>query len=147
VKLAQIFDGRVHAEATEEQAAMIGVGGKPMFDIRDVSSVADISIGWIANADGSFSAPPAPAAIVPSSVTSAQAKIQLLRTPGSATGKTLLDDVTAAVQAKGGEINIWFTDARTWDRNNPYVAQLGSSLKLNAATIDGLFTAAAQISA
>lgn len=82
---------------------------------------------------------------VPASVTSAQAKIQCLRTPGSASGKTLLDDITAAVQAVGGEAQIWFTEARVWERSNPYVASLSSSLRLTSAQVDQLFIAASQI--
>jgi hypothetical protein len=107
------------------------------------------AIGW-ALKKGVLTAPPAPPEpplSAPSTVSSAQAKIQLLRTPGSADGKTLLDDVRAAVEAAGGEVEIWFTDARSWDRANPYVAQLGKSLKLKAADIDALFSAAAQIAA
>ncbi|MCJ2084584.1 hypothetical protein MKK88_01055 [Methylobacterium sp. E-005] len=84
---------------------------------------------------------------VPVSVSSAQAKIQCQRTPGSASGKTLLDDITAAVQAAGGEAQIWFTEARAWERTNPYVASLSSGLKLTSAQVDQLFIAAAQIAA
>lgn len=93
-----------------------------------------------------FSAPPAPQPTIPTSVSRAQAKIQLHRTPGSEDGKTLLDDVTASVQAAGGEVAIWFTEAITWERGNPYVAQLGSALKLTGDQIDELFVAAAKIS-
>lgn len=86
-------------------------------------------------------------AMVPESVSSAQAKIQCLRTPGAETGKTLLDDITAAVQGAGGEAEIWFTEARTWERDNPYVANLSTGLKLKPADVDQLFIAAAQIAA
>jgi hypothetical protein len=131
------------------------VPGTDVFRPEIAANMADVTaldprpdIGWT-TADGgkTFSAPePAPAS-VPSSVSSAQAKIQLLRTPGSADGKTLLDDVAGAVQKAGGEVAIWFSDARTWERANPYVAQLGKSLKLKAADIDALFSAASQIAA
>lgn len=84
---------------------------------------------------------------VPASVSSAQAKIQLLRTLGAEDKKTLLDDVTQAVQTAGGEAAIWFAEARTWERANPYVASLAQSLKLPAAQVDALFVAAAQIQA
>ncbi|AYO83567.1 hypothetical protein [Methylobacterium brachiatum] len=86
---------------------------------------------------------------VPASVTSAQAKIQCLRTPGSAKDKTLLDDITTAVQATGGEAQIWFTEARTWDRTNPYVASLSGpqGLKLTVDQVDQLFIQAAKIAA
>jgi hypothetical protein len=85
--------------------------------------------------------------VVPASVSSAQAKIQCLRTPGSATDKTLLDDITDAVEATGGEVKIWFTEARTWERSNPYVASLSSALKLKPADVDDLFIKASQIAA
>lgn len=84
---------------------------------------------------------------VPMSVTSSQAKIQLFRTPGKEDGKTLLDDVTAAVTAASGEVAIWYTEARTWDRNNPYVATLSKGLGLSSSEVDDLFIAAAKIAA
>ena len=107
--------------------------GKDIFAAFDAADLTDITgrdpkpeQGWTTTDGGkTFAAPPpAPDATTPVSVTSAQAKIQLLRTPGSADGKTLLDDVTAAVQKAGGEVAIWFTDARTWERNNHDVAQI-----------------------
>lgn len=85
--------------------------------------------------------------LVPVSVSSAQAKIQCLRTPGATSGKTLLDDITAKAQAAAGETQIWFTEARTWERANPYVASLSSALKLTKAQVDALFVSAAKISA
>jgi hypothetical protein len=56
MQLALIHNGVVYAEASEADAAL-GV-----FDIRDVSKVPGIAIGWLANADGTFTAPPAPPA-------------------------------------------------------------------------------------
>lgn len=114
------------------------------------SAPDDVDRGWTTSDGGeTFSAPVAPSPIAPTvvSVSSAQAKIQCLRTDGSATGKTLLDDITAAVQAAGGEVAIWFTDARTWERSSPYVASLSDGLKLTSAQVDRLFAAAAKISA
>lgn len=103
-----------------------------------------IAEGWSYDAAaGTFSAPPRlepPPVTVPASVSSAQAKIQLRRAG-------LREKVDAAVQAAGGEVSDWFTDARAWDRQNPYVLQLGAGLKLKPADIDALFIAAAQISA
>lgn len=104
------------------------------------SETADI--GWSVDKKGQ-PVPPAPPSMPntpPASVTSAQAKIQLRRAG-------LRDKVDAAVQAAGGEVLDWFTDARTWERNNPYVAQIGTSLNLKAADIDALFVAASQIAA
>jgi hypothetical protein len=117
---------------------------------RCVEAPDDVQPNWLTSDGGkTFQAPtaPEPENVVPASVTSAQAKIQLLRSPGSTTGKSLLDDVKSAVDAASGEVEIWFTDARTWERSNPYVAQLGKSLKLKASDIDALFVAAAQIAA
>lgn len=118
-------------------------------DVRDVSHVEGFAPGWTANDDGSFSAPvaftPSPVPLEP--ITRAQALIQLSRTPSKTKGKTLLDDVTAAVTEAGGELAIWFANAATWQRTNPYVGQIGDAVGLTSAKIDSLFTAAAQIEA
>lgn len=120
----------------------------PHLTVVDVTDVPDIAQGWVAHADGTYSAPtyftpaPAPGA---TTLTPAQARIQLFRTPGSAPGKTLLDDVTAAVTAAGGQIAIWFAEALSWDRHSPYVAAIGKTLKLSAEQIDSLFASAAKI--
>lgn len=108
----------------------------------------DVQQGWNYKSK-KFSAPaaPEPEPTPTPTVSSAQAKIQLLRTPGSASGKTLLDDVTAAVQAAGGEVQIWFTEARTWEPTNPYVASLSKQLKLTSDQVNTLFVEAAQIAA
>lgn len=99
----------------------------------------NVSEGW--SWDGqSFSAPTPIAASVPQSVTSAQAKIQLRRAG-------LRDKVDAAVQAAGGEVLDWFTDARVWERDNPHVADIGTTLKLKNSDIDDLFVEAAKIAA
>lgn len=82
---------------------------------------------------------------VPTSVSSAQAKIQLLRSPPLKGGKTLLDDVTAAAQEAGGEVYIWFTDARDWERANANVNALGKSLGLTDAQIDEMYIEAKKI--
>ncbi|KIU36509.1 hypothetical protein SR39_06085 [Methylobacterium radiotolerans] len=97
--------------------------------------------------DGYDDAVTAQARTVPFSVTKAQAKIQLRRTPGSADGKTLRDDVVAAVKEAGGEVEIWFDDAQTWERSNPYVGSLSSGLKLSSEQVDELFIEAAKIAA
>lgn len=52
--------GVVHAEATATDAALIGSGGRPVFDIRDVSGVEGLAAGWTVDAGGAYSAPPAP---------------------------------------------------------------------------------------
>lgn len=113
----------------------------PEFAKTLVPFVAGAQIGYEQQKDGSFAAPPdeAPPVSVPASISSAQAKIQLRRAG-------LRDKVDAAVQAAGGEVLDWFTDARTWERTSPYVLALGTSLKLKPADLDKLFKAAAQIS-
>lgn len=103
----------------------------------------EVGLGWVTTDNGNtFSAPaaePAPEPSVPTSVTSAQAKIQLRRAG-------LRDKVDAAIQAADGEVQDWFTDARVWERNNPHVVDIGTGLGLKPADIDALFEAAAQIS-
>ena len=135
MQLALIHDGIVRSEATEADQAL-GV-----FDIRDVSKIKDIAPGWFAKADGSYEAPPAVGApaLIPD-VSSAQAKIALSRAG-------FLKPVKASVEAIGGEVEIWFTDARTWQRNNPHVVEIGAGLNLSAEEIDELFRTAAMIDA
>lgn len=84
-------------------------------------------------------APPAPP--VPD-VSRAQARLQLHRAG-------LLKGVEAAIAAAGGEVAIWYADAATWRRANPYIAQIGAALTppLTAGDIDDLFRAAALIDA
>lgn len=76
---------------------------------------------------------------VPQSVTRAQAKIALLRSGH-------LDMVKTAVEANP-EAEIWFEDAQTWERQNPYVIDLGEKLLGGSDVIDALFIAAGQIQA
>lgn len=73
-------------------------------------------------------------------VSSAQAKIMLSRAGYFGAAKS-------AVEAMGGEVEIWFSDARVWQRGNAYVAQIGEGLGLSGAEIDELFRQAAGISA
>jgi hypothetical protein len=82
---------------------------------------------------------------VPPSVTKAQACVALYLTPSPAnTGKTLLDDVTAAVAAAGGAIPIWWANAQVINRNSAFVSTLSAVLNLSSAQLDTLFTLAAQ---
>lgn len=73
-------------------------------------------------------------------VSSAQAKIQLSRAK-------FLPAVKETVAALGGEVEIWFTDARAWQRNNPHVNEIGAGLNLTPSEIDDLFREAAKIDA
>jgi len=78
------------------------------------------------------------AVIVPASVSRAQAKLALSRAG-------LLEMVKTAVETDPNpEVKIWFDEAVTWQRTNPHVVALGEGL-FDAATVDGLFIAAAQI--
>lgn len=106
-----------------------------------VACGADVQEGW--SRVGSKFAPPAPAsAPVPAKISSAQAKIMLSRAG-------LLAAVKALVAQIGGEVEIWFTDAREWERQNPYVLEFAKPdrLNLSEAQLDELFRGAAQIAA
>ncbi|MGE8128996.1 hypothetical protein ACQKQD_18645 [Methylobacterium sp. NPDC080182] len=141
---------RIDATQYGNEAALHALGAISLFEVRDPKTNAlvsydvapDVDLKGYDAAAAEASKPP-----VPASVSKAQAKIQLLRTPGSALGKTLLDDVTAAVQAASGEVAIWFADAQAWERSNPYVASLSKTLKLTSAQVDELFVEAAKIAA
>lgn len=116
-------------------------------DISDVTALTpQPSTGWTFDGKG-FEPPAVERPPFVGSVFRVQAKIALSRKPGVKGGKTLLDDVTAAVNAQGGEVAIWFADATTWLRDNPYVASLGEALGLTVEQIDDLFAEAAKISA
>jgi len=82
----------------------------------------------------------APAPLPVPDVSSAQAKIQLSRAK-------FLSAVKDTVAEIGGEVEIWFTDARTWQRNNPHVNEIWAGLNLSPAEIDNLFREAAKIDA
>jgi hypothetical protein len=77
--------------------------------------------------------------VVPRSVSRAQAKIALFRSGH-------LDMVKTAVEANP-EAQIWFDDAQTWERQNPYVIDLGEKLLGGSEVIDALFISAGQIQA
>ncbi|MGX7709141.1 hypothetical protein [Methylobacterium sp. Gmos1] len=107
--------------------------------LLSVSAHPDVAEGWLVD-HGDFQPPPPPAPAAVTEVTSAQAKIALSRAGHLAA-------VKAAVEQAGGEVEIWFTDARTWQRANSYVAEIGTALGLDAAAIDALFVTASQIQA
>ena len=73
-------------------------------------------------------------------ISSAQAKIALIRAE-------LFPQVKAAVAQASDEVQIWFSDARAWQRQNPYVLAIGAALGLPAEAIDTLFRDAAAIAA
>jgi hypothetical protein len=104
---------------------------------------ADVRAGWTYDGEKFVEVLPEPLPMpdlgIPD-VSSAQAKIQLSRAG-------FLLPVKASVEAIGGEVEIWFTDARTWQRNNPHVIEIGAGLALSPAEIDDLFREAAKIDA
>lgn len=73
-------------------------------------------------------------------VSSAQAKIALIRAGH-------MPAVRAAVAAASEETQVWFSDARTWQRHNASVVAVGASLGLSDSEIDALFRDAAAIAA
>ncbi|MGX7707966.1 hypothetical protein [Methylobacterium sp. Gmos1] len=87
-----------------------------------------------------WSSPPPPPPLPIPDVSSAQAKIQLRRAG-------LRDKVDAAIKAADGEVQDWFSDARTWQRTNPHVVAIGAALDLTSDEIDALFRQAAAIAA
>lgn len=102
----------------------------------------EVEPNWRRDGDG-FVAPELPdlRAFVPASVSSAQAKIALVRAGH-------IPAVKAAIEALGDEeAAIWFTDARTWERSSPYVGKIAEALGLSDAETDALFIAAALIAA
>lgn len=84
---------------------------------------------------------------VPQQVSIMQAVLALHAVPGSGPGKTLLDDVEAAVAAApDARIPLAWKRATVLDRRGTFVLTLAAGLGLNDAKLDELFTAAATIS-
>lgn len=112
----------------------------PEFAATLLPLVEGVEVGWVQQKDGSYAAPSEleVAPVVPTSVSSAQAKIQLRRAG-------LRDKVDAAIKDADGEVQDWFSDARVWERDNQHVIDIGAGLGLKPADIDALFVAAAQI--
>lgn len=121
-----------------EGATIVGFDGT----LADLGRVGNLPEGYPEGAADfrAYAAPQGTSPVVPATVTRAQAKIALLRAG-------LLENVKAAVSAAGGEVEIWFADAPTWERANAYVVALGAELALTTAQIDALFVQAAQITA
>ncbi|GJE27938.1 hypothetical protein [Methylobacterium organophilum] len=90
--------------------------------------------------DGALVPAPAEPPPVPGAVSSVQAQIQLLRIG-------LLAQVKALVAEGTDEVKLWFDKASSWQRTNPYVVQIGTTLGLTSTEIDDLFRAAALIEA
>ncbi|KTS30873.1 hypothetical protein NS228_06125 [Methylobacterium indicum] len=134
-------DGRVFSSAAlglvpptgPGLAAWLADGGIPTVWPRDDAGVqTQGALDAVLRAAGVLASVP--------DVSSAQAKIALIRAGH-------MPAVKAAVAASDEEVQVWFSDARTWQRHNPFVAAIGAGLGLSDAAIDALFAQAAAIAA
>lgn len=117
-------------------------GGKTFFQGTDLPEGAEevsAEAYEAALAEARMRAASGDATVIPD-VSSAQAKIQLRRAG-------LRDRVNETIAQADGEVQDWFTDARTWQRSNPNVVAIGKTLKLSSEKIDDLFREAAKIDA
>lgn len=99
-------------------------------------------IGWT-YANGVFTAPPAPAPVVPTSVTRRQARQALLLAG-------LLDSVDPAIAAipdttQRKLAQIEWQDSQDFERHRPLLVSLASALGLTSAQLDQLFITAATL--
>ena len=89
---------------------------------------------------------PTPQIVVPSRVTNAQARYVLMQTPSPVnSGKTLFDDVDAAVTAAGGLDRMAWEYSNNINRNSSLVAAMSAALNLGSTQVDDLFIAAVQV--
>lgn len=113
-----------------------------------VPALPTTEIGDIYNGIG-FIKPPALPVSVPQSVSIVQAELALQATPSPTNpGKTLLDDVNAAVDATSDlRVKIAWTKATVVERDGLFVTQIASMIPglSNPAARDALFIAAAKI--
>jgi len=102
----------------------------------------DLRLAWDAwEAQGGVPVPYAPQVPQsPSTITAAQAKVALYR-------KGLLDSVEQAVLTYPRDIQLWYQEAREWDRMNPYVLGIGMELGLTDNQVDELFAFASTLAA
>ena len=83
---------------------------------------------------------------VPDMITNAQARYVLMQTPSSVNqGKTLFDDVNAAVTAGGGIDQMAWEYSNNINRNSSLVASMAGSLGMTSAQIDALFIASSAV--
>lgn len=99
-------------------------------------------IGW-AYAGGVFTAPEAPAPVVPASVTRRQARQALLLAG-------LLDSVAPAIAAIPDTTQralalIEWEDSQVFERHRPLLVSLATALGLNSAALDQLFITASTL--
>jgi hypothetical protein len=114
--------------------------GEPINNVRHPLNIEQLWTDAELNAIGLARVPPPVVSSVPQVVTRAQAKIAMLRAG-------ILGAVEAAVDAAGGEAEIWYRDALTWSRDNPYINSLGAQLGLSQTQIDLLFIEAGGVNA
>lgn len=89
---------------------------------------------------------PTPQVVVPKSVTNAQARYVLMQNPSPVNqGKTLFDDIDAAVTAGGGVDQMAWEYSNNINRNSSLVTSMASALNLTSDQIDQLFIAAAAV--
>ena len=86
----------------------------------------------------------APAALVPTEVSMAQAQIALMRAGVSLATVSALIDGIADAQVRA-EARVWWEKSNAVKRNHPVVAMLAPGLGLSSAQVDALFIAAAAI--
>ena len=83
---------------------------------------------------------------IPQNVTNAQARYVLMQTPSPINqGKTLFDDVDAAVTAGGGIDKMAWEYSNNISRNSTLVASMAGALGMTSTQVDALFIAAAQV--
>lgn len=117
----------------------------------DAAWLSGVAGYTVANGTGLVAVGEAAASVkfVPPSVTNFQARAVLLQmpSPSGTPGRTLFEDVDAALHAAGGVgLQAW-EYANDVTRSGPLVASLGSQLGLTPAQLDQLFIAANGISA
>lgn len=97
----------------------------------------DVQVGWVKS--GSTFVPPTPVVIIPQSVTRRQFKLALL-------DMGLLGNVESVISASTDRaLQINWTEALDFRRDNQFVASMATALGKSEAEIDALFIAAAAI--
>lgn len=88
---------------------------------------------------------PAPPPSQPEEVSNFQVRALLMGMPGAAVGRSLFQDVDDALRQEGGVAWQAWEYTYTIPRNSALVAALAAQFNLNAAALDEMFRAAAQI--
>lgn len=97
----------------------------------------EVQVGWVKS--GSTFVPPTPVVLIPQSVTRRQFKLALLNIG-------LLDNIESVIAASTDRaLQINWTEALDFRRDNPFVASMATALGKSEAEIDALFIAAAAI--